>query len=68
MKLQIKLICNGPSGEKQTTILTESALDIIGAKLDDHDIAGIMFACEFAINNHASEILNRSIRAHLFLI
>lgn len=33
--------------------------------LTEHELAGVLFACEFAINDHAGAIFGQDIRAHI---
>lgn len=55
------------SGAPTTTITCVGDVKVEGTKLNDHDLAGVFFAAEFAINNHASQVFGKPIRAHIFL-
>jgi hypothetical protein len=61
--IEIKLMLARPQGTSFLVIKGE----VVQNDFDSHSTAGILFASEFAINNHASEMLGRSLRAHLTL-
>lgn len=55
------------SGAPTTTITIVGEVKIEGTKPSPHDLAGIFFAAEFAVNNDASKHLGKPLRAHFFL-
>ena len=66
MKAKIRLmVSNRNTG---TTKVLEVQGEVTNeGELSEHEIAGVMFACEFAINNHATAIIGQGVRAHIFL-
>lgn len=67
MNASIKLIISHKSGAPTTVITVEAPIKVEGTPLDDHDLAGVFFAAEFAINDCASAIVSKPVRAHFFL-
>lgn len=67
--LKIHLIVKDKHGMKNLHLALGSSSDeIMDEIMDDHEIAGLMFACEFAINNHASQMLGKQVRAHFEIV
>lgn len=60
---EITLTVSTRSGSVRHVKLTAT---VVSCDLNEHDLFGLMFAVEFAVNNHASEIGGENVRAHIF--
>lgn len=65
MKLSIKIYVLDK--KSRSTILIEATPMHVN-NITDHDLAGLLFACEFAINYYVSEMYGKSVRAHINMI
>lgn len=65
MKVNIKLFVHHKVSGASTIAEIQGEID--PGTLTKHDLAGVLFACEFAINSHAGEMCGKPVRAHIFL-